>query len=151
MRSIKPWDSNEHPIQRIKNEIDDLFSRVFNDSFFSTPSLSTERFVPKCNIEEKRNHYLVEVEIPGVDPNDVVIELDGNVLTIKGERKRKIETEDEDNKMHVIEQSYGSFYRSFTLPDNVDAEQIDAKNKNGILTIKLPKKKGSSPRRIEIK
>lgn len=151
MRSMKPWDANEHPIQRIKNEIDDLFSRVFNDSFLSTPSFSTDSFVPKCNIEEKRKHYLVEVEIPGVDPNDVIIELDGNVLTIKGERKRKIETEDEENKVHVIEQSYGSFHRSFTLPDNVDADAIDAKNKNGILTIKLPKKKGSSPRRIEIK
>lgn len=151
MRSMRPWKANENPIQRIKSEIDDLFNKVFDESFTSTPSLIKDSFVPKCNIEEKRKHYLVEVEIPGVDPQDVEIELEGNTMIIKGERKREVETEDEENKVHVFEQSYGSFYRSFTLPENANLDDIDAKNKNGILTIKIPKKKESTRRRITIR
>lgn len=151
MQSMKPWNSNEHPIQRFKNEIDGLFSRVFNDSFIPTPSFMNQGFTPKCNIEEKRDHYLVEVEIPGVDPQDIHIELEGNTMSVKGERKQKTESEDEENKVHMVEQSYGSFYRSFTLPDNVNTDEIYAENKNGILFIKLPKNKESKPRRIDIK
>lgn len=149
MRSLKPWDS-KHPIQRLRNEMDNLFSRFFDE--IPTPSfLSDERtFTPKCNIEERENDYLVEVEIPGVDPKDVLVELEGNVLKIKGERKREVETKDEEKTMHIVEHSYGSFYRSFTLPENVDAENIRAENKNGILYITLPKDKKEQPRRITI-
>src|SRR5690625_4129061 len=149
---MKPWNSNQHPIQRLKNEVDGMFSRVFNDSFLPTSSLWNEdnSFTPKCNIEEKRTHYLVEVEIPGVDPSDIDIEIEGNTMTVKGERKRETKSEDEHNKMHVVEQSYGSFYRSFTLPNNVNADEINAENKNGILFIRLPKNKESEPRRIDI-
>lgn len=152
MQPMKPWNSNEHPIQRFKNEIDGMFSRFFDDSFLPASSLWNESssFIPKCNIEEKNDHYLVEVEIPGVDPKDIHIELEGNTMTIKGERKRETKTENEDNKMHVVEQSYGSFYRAFTLPNNVNADQINAENKNGILFIRLPKNKESEPRRIDI-
>jgi len=150
MKPLRPWESNEHPIQRFKNEIDGMFSRVFNDSF--TPSFMNQAssFTSKCNIEEKKDHYLVEVEIPGVDPKDIHIELEENTMTIKGERKRETSTEDQDKKMHVIEHSYGSFYRSFTLPNNVDPDAIRAENKNGILFIELPKSKEKAPRRIDI-
>ena len=72
-------------------------------------------------------------------------------MSVKGERKQKTESEDEENKVHMVEQSYGSFYRSFTLPDNVNTDEIYAENKNGILFIKLPKNKESKPRRIDIK
>jgi len=152
MRSMKPWDHNQHPIQRFKNEVDNLFSRVFNESFLSTPTIFNKdgAFTPKCNINEKRDRYLVEVEVPGVNPQDIEIELEGNTLTIKGERKQEIESEDEEKRMHVVEHSYGSFYRSFTLPDNVHADEIKAENKNGILIITLPKDKTDKPRRITI-
>lgn len=148
MRQMKPWNENNHPIQRLKNEMDSLFSRFFED--LPTPSFlsQSDTFTPKCNIEERRNDYIVEVEIPGVDPQDVQIELTGNTLTIQGERKREVETEDEENKLHVVEHSYGTFYRSFTLPDNVNIDEIKAENKNGILLITLPKDKKEKPRRI---
>src|SRR5699024_4307312 len=153
MQPMRPWNSNEHPIQRFRNEIDGMFSRFFNDSFLPTSSLWNEEssFMPKCNIEEKKDHYLVEVEIPGVEPKDVNIELEGNMLSIKGERKRESKAEDRDDKMHVVEQSYGSFYRSFSLPNNVNTEAIKAENKNGVLFIKIPKNKEKEPRRIDIK
>src|SRR5690625_494030 len=148
MRQMKPWNESGHPIRRLKSEMDNLFSRVFED--LPTPSFlsQSDTFTPKCNIEERRNDYVVEVEIPGVDPQDVQIELTGNTLTIKGERRREVETEDEDNKLHVVEQSYGSFYRSFALPDNVNVDDIRAENRNGMLMITLPKDKKEKPRRI---
>src|SRR5699024_6216137 len=136
MQPMKPWHSNEHPIQRVKSEMDNMFSRVFNDSFFPTPSSffnEGNSFTPKCNIEEKKDHFLMEVEIPGVDPKDVDIELEGNRISIKGERKREEKSEEQDNKIHVVEQSYGSFYRSFSLPENINTDEIKAENKNGIL------------------
>ncbi|HLR70627.1 MAG TPA: Hsp20/alpha crystallin family protein [Pseudogracilibacillus sp.] len=153
MHPMKPWNSNEHSIQRFRNEIDGMFSRLFNDSFLPTSSFwnAENSFTPKCNIEEKKDHYLVEVEIPGVEPKDVNIELEGNMLSIKGERKRESKAEDRDDKMHVVEQSYGSFYRSFSLPNNVNTEAIKAENKNGVLFIKIPKNKEKEPRRIDIK
>ena|SRR5690625_1449365 len=97
MQPMKPWNSNQHPIQRFKNEIDGMFSRMFNDSFFpATSSFWNEEnsFTPKCNIEEKKDHYLLAVKIPGVDPKDVNIELEGNMMSIKGERKRETKSED---------------------------------------------------------
>ena len=153
MHPMKPWNSNEHSIQRFRNEIDGMFSRLFNDSFLPTSSFwnAENSFTPKCNIEEKKDHYLVEVEIPGVEPKDVNIELEGNMLSIKGERKRESKAEDRDDKMHVVEQSYGSFYRSFSLPNNVNTEAIKAENKNGVLFIKIPKNKEKETRRIDIK
>src|SRR5699024_6678457 len=141
MHPMKPWNSNEHSIQRFRNEIDGMFSMLFNDSFLPTSSFwnAENSFTPKCNIEEKKDHYLVEVEIPGVEPKDVNIELEGNMLSIKGERKRESKAEDQDDKMHVVEQSYGSFYRSFTLPNNANIDAIKANNKNSILFIEIPK------------
>ncbi|MBO1002225.1 Hsp20/alpha crystallin family protein [Pseudogracilibacillus auburnensis] len=152
MHSMKPWNPNEHPIHRFRNEMDGMFSRLLNDSFLPSTSFWNEAssFTPKCNIEEKKGHYLVEVEIPGVDPKDIAIELDGNMLTIKGERKRETKTEKEENKMHVVEQSYGSFYRSFTLPNNTNPANIKAENKHGVLFIEIPKQKEQEPRRIDI-
>jgi len=81
----------------------------------------------------------------------VDIELDGNVMSIKGEKSHKEEKEDKDSRMHVVEHSYGSFYRSFTLPENVDSSDISAENKNGMLYIEVPKSKKSEPHRIEVK
>lgn len=152
MQPMKPWNSDQHPIQRVKNEIDGMFSRVFNDSFLPTSSFWNENnsFTPKCNIEEKKDHYVVEVEIPGVDPKDIHIELEGSTMSIKGERKKEEESDGEGNKTYVVEQSYGSFYRSFALPNNINAEEIKAENKNGILFINLPKSQESKPRRIDV-
>src|SRR5690625_1365470 len=109
MNELGPRQS-EHPIQRIKNEMDNIFSRVFNDTFLSSNSFWNEStsFTPRCNIKEQNNNYLVEAEIPGVDPKDIDIEVRGNILTIKGERKQEA-AEEKDNKMHIIERSYGSF------------------------------------------
>lgn len=151
MKPIRRW-SPEEPIKKFKNELDGMFQRFFDDPFFSnTPLLKRDDvFTPACNIEEKKDRYSIEAEIPGVDPDDIDIEIDGNVLTIKGERKQEVETKDEDTQLHKIEHSYGSYYRSFTLPDNINTDEISADNKNGILFIDIPKHKDSKTRRIKI-
>lgn len=150
MRPSKPWDSKNHPIQKFRSEMDNLFSRFFEE--LPTPSIFSreESFTPKCNIEERSDHYRVEVELPGVKQEDVKIELEGDIITIKGERKKQVDTKDEENKIHIIEHSYGSFYRSFTIPSNVNIDEIKAGNENGILIITLPKDKKEQPRRITI-
>lgn len=145
--------SDEQPLKKVKNEFDAMFQRFFEDPFFSSKILDRDNedgFTPACNIIEKTDRYTIEVAVPGVDPHHIDIELDGQVLKIKGEKSLKKEQEDEETEMHTVEHHYGSFFRSFTLPENVDVEGIKADNKNGILYVHLPKNKESKPRRIEI-
>lgn len=154
MNSIQRWRSNDRPLKRLRDELDEVFDRFFDEPFFSKESLwdpnKSFAFTPACNIKEKKNRYIIEVEIPGVDPDDVEIEISGNVMTISGEKKEETTTEDKDEQVQVIEHRYGSFYRSFTLPDNIQTDNISADNKNGILYITIPKEKESKIRRIKI-
>lgn len=152
MNSIQRWNSDDRPLKKLREELDGVFQRFFDEPFFSSVSLWDKQstFMPACNIKEKKNRYIVEVEIPGVDPDDVEIAINGNVMTIQGEKKEEVTTEDQDEQMQVIEHRYGSFYRSLTLPDNIQTDNISADNKNGILYITLPKEKESKIRRIKI-
>lgn len=151
MKSLRPWQNNE-PIRKLKNELDGMFQRFFDEPFFSQPSiLNQDNFTPACNIQETKDKYIIEAEIAGVDPYDVEVEVSGNMLTIKGERKQKMTTEDDENQFHIVEQTYGSFYRSFTLPNNIDTETITAEHKNGILSIEIFKKETNDVRKIKIK
>ncbi len=152
MNSIKRWNGDDQPLRKFKNELDGMFERFFNDPFFSSRSFWNREQDGSlaCNIREKKDKYIVEAEIPGMDPADIEIEVDNNMLTIKGEKKQQIETEDNDTEMRIIEHSYGSFQRSFALPDNVNTDKISADHKNGILYLHIPKTKDSNKRRIEI-
>ncbi len=98
-------------------------------------------FVPTVNTREDENAYVVEVDLPGVKKEDIKVNIDPEkgTLTISGERKFKDEVKKED--YYKIESSYGKFMRTFSLPDNVDAENIDAKTEDGVLHITLPKVK----------
>lgn len=151
MKPIKR-DSGRDPIRRFKDEFDSMFDRFFREPFFSENSLlRRESFSPLCNVKEEEKRYLIEAEIPGVDPDDIEIEIEHGQISIRGTKKANIETKDEDRQMHVIERSSGSFYRAFTLPDNVDTEQITADYKNGILYIDIPKTRDKHRRRIKIR
>ena len=102
------------------------------------------------NISEKKDSYLIELELPGVDPEEVDIELEGNVMVVKGEKSVRSKHEEKDTRMHVEEHSYGSFYRSFTLPGNINVDKIEAESKNGMLYIDVPKKEVSKSHKINI-
>jgi len=107
-------------------------------------------FRPNVNTRETEEFYHIEVELPGVKKEDVDIQVDGNVLTISGERNVREEVTDED--YHKVESRYGLFSRSFTLPEKVDVSNIEAGFENGILEVAIPKLKvDTSSKKIEIK
>ena len=108
-------------------------------------------FVPAVNTRETNDAYYVEVDLPGISKEDIEITTEDNVLTISGERKYKEEVKEGD--YYKVESRYGKFSRSFTLPEKVDVENIQAESKDGVLEVVIPKLKEDEkkPRKIEIK
>ena len=106
-------------------------------------------FQPVVDIFEDEGHIFVKAELPGVKPDDVNISVENHVLTLSGERK--FERETNRDGYHRIESTYGAFTRSFSLPQTVDTESIDASMDHGVLTLKLPKRAEAQPRRISVK
>jgi len=107
-------------------------------------------FVPAVNTREDEKNYYIEIDLPGVSKDDINVELNENKLTVSGERKTKEEVKKED--YYLVESSFGKFQRTFTLPENVDIEHIEAKDNNGVLEIIIPKaNQPEVSKRIEIK
>jgi HSP20 family protein len=126
------------------------FARLSKEVFDPEPHRNgTARFVPAVDVSEEKDAFLVRAELPGLKPEDVKIDLDKNVLTLSGERK--LEKKDEKDGWRRVERQYGSFARSFVLPETVQNEGIEATMADGILTVKIPKQPKSQPRKIEIK
>lgn len=117
------------------------------DNFFNG-SLFTNSYLPLIDLIEEENKFVIEVEVPGFNEEDIEINIDGNKLTVRGERKTS--SESSEKKYHRIERRHGSFTRSFSLPTHVSEEDILAKFKNGILTIEVPKMPKSIPKKIKI-
>jgi len=105
-------------------------------------------WAPAVDIVESDSDILIKAELPGIEPKDVSISLDNNVLTLKGERHSEREISREN--YHRMERATGSFSRSFALPASIDADRVTADFKNGLLTITLPKRENSSGRTIQI-
>jgi HSP20 family protein len=101
------------------------------------------------DISEDNNEYVVKAELPEMKKEEVKVSVENGELTISGERK--IEKEEKGKKYHRIERSYGSFMRSFTLPETVSGEKVSAEFKDGILTVHLPKDEKTKPKSIEVK
>lgn len=104
---------------------------------------------PPVEISESGTELTMSVELPGLDRKDVHVELDGDVLTLRGEKQEE-RTEDKDKQYHLVERSYGAFQRSFTLPASVDRDRITADFDKGVLTLKMPKGAEARPRGREI-
>lgn len=140
-------------LTRFQDEMNDLFNRFNNDLFSFNDSFFDQRhsFMPALNVEETDHAYIVEVELPGLDAEDVNIEIKGNVLTISGEKEEKTETKEDVKRTYVVERKYGSFQRSFTLPDDADINKIEATSKKGVFTINIPKDETKETKRIEIR
>lgn len=130
----------------------DEFERMF-DSFFGLDrrrsDLQTFDWVPRVNVEEFEDRFEITAEIPGMKKDEINIDLQENVLTIKGEKK--YEKEEKDRSYTICERSYGTFQRAFTLPENVDGEAIDAAYENGVLTVAVPKVEPVKPKEIKVK
>jgi len=106
-------------------------------------------WAPRVDIAETDKAFVIKMEVPEVDKKDVKIEVEHGILKIMGERKR--EKEEQGKKFHRIERCYGSFCRSFTLPKNIEEGKIEAKFKDGMLTVELPKVELPKSKPIEIK
>jgi HSP20 family protein len=106
-------------------------------------------WVPSVDVSETDGEYQIKAEIPDVKKEDVKVTVEDGVLTIQGERKQ--EKEEKGKKYHRVERSYGSFIRSFTLPDLVDEEKVKAEFKDGVLNLLLPKSEKAKPKAIEVK
>ena len=110
----------------------------------------SQRFSPAVDIREEKDAIVLQVELPGMKAEDVNVNLEGNLLTVSGERKFEQEKKEEEGYRRV-ERSYGSFSRSFTLPDTVELDHCDAEMNEGILTIRMPKTPAAQPRRIGVR
>jgi HSP20 family protein len=111
--------------------------------------IATGDWAPRVDIAETDKAFEIKVEIPEVNKEDVKVTVHNGVLTVQGERK--LEKEEKGKKFHRVERYYGSFTRSFTLPDNVDETKISASFKNGVLNLQIQKIKEAKPKSIEVK
>jgi HSP20 family protein len=128
----------------IKRDLDRFLGRWDEDE-----EASVGLWRPSVDIFETKDNMILRAELPGMNKEDVKINVENNVLTLRGERKFDNEVKREN--YHRIERAYGSFCRSFTLPANVDKGKIEATYKDGVLEVILPKVEESKPKQIEIK
>jgi HSP20 family protein len=138
------WPSATREMTEWMDQWNRLFDGFFGRAFDLTPWRDTANwgsqwgsFVPAINVVENDKEYSVTAELPGMDENDIELSVNKGALVIKGEKKR--ESEDKGNGYHRIERSYGTFHRTLPLPQEVDAERVEATFKKGILTVTLPK------------
>lgn len=131
----------------------DIFGKRFSDimdEFFNDAVASRRNsFTPSIDISETDKQYVIDVEVPGMNKKDISLNVENNTLTISGERT--FEKEEDNKQYHRVESHYGSFSRSFTLPENADYESVQATYTNGILTITVDKSEKSLKKQIDIK
>jgi HSP20 family protein len=150
VRSLVPWSGNAlRPFESLRREMDNLFDRIWTDGGNDRNWNSLEVFNPQANIAETENTYEVSLELPGMKPEEVTVELKDGQLWISGEKKE--EHEENDKRYHSIERRYGRFQRVMNLGGAVDEEHIDASFKDGVLTVTVPKSEAAKPKRIEVK
>ncbi|GMR07839.1 MAG: hypothetical protein BMS9Abin26_0843 [Gammaproteobacteria bacterium] len=140
LRYYDPWKD----LEGFRTEL----SRLFGHPVLHDEESTVSDWMPAVDVKEKEDRYVIEADVPGVDPKEIEIHMENGILTIKGERHSE-KTEAEAGHRRV-ERVYGSFYRRFSLPDTADAENIKANSKHGVLEITIPKQTRVQPRRIEI-
>lgn len=146
MTVLTRWE----PVRELAS-LQERMNRLFNDSFSpvtSQESLAAGSFVPPVDVYEDEQGIRLKMEVPGIDEKDIDIRLENNLLTVRGERKLEKETKEEN--YHRIERSYGSFTRSFTLPNTVNPEEVKAGYSKGVLSISLGKKAEARPKQIKV-
>ena len=139
-----PWTALPTLQNRVNRLFDDMFPEIGQGD-----DMGLMEWRPMVDTYEKDDAILVNAELPGVNREDISVDVKNNILTISGERKHE-EDVNEDNYFRK-ERFYGKFQRSFTLPDNVDSEKVDAVYKDGVLEVKIPKTEQGTTKKIEIK
>ena len=129
--------------------LQDRINRVFRESAATQDdSLTTSSFAPAVDVYEDEHKVTLKIEVPGIDEKDIDVRVENNTLTVHGERK--IEKEEKEENYRRVERQYGSFTRTFTLPQTVDTENVSATYEKGVLKISLPKKAEAKPKQIKV-
>lgn len=133
-------------LQRLNRFLDEAFAGVPSAE---QGSVITSAWFAPTDVSEDTNGIQISMELPGVDPDDVRLSLENNILTIRGEKRQQIDQKNE--RVHRFERTYGTFERTFVLPSTVDPDQIEARYDNGVLLITIPKAERAKPREIRVK
>jgi HSP20 family protein len=131
--------------------LQDRMNRLFNETYAPRQSddlMSRGTWTPAVDIYEVEGALVIKAELPDMRREDIDVSVENNTLTIKGERK--LDSEIKQENFHRVERAYGSFVRSFSLPNTVDSSKIGAEYKNGVLTVKLPVREEAKARQIQI-
>lgn len=143
--------TKRQPMLSNLTELQDAINRLFDPTATLQDGLTNtliSDWIPTIDLKDEGTQFLIRVDVPGVESKDIDVSVDNNVLTIKGQRETKHK---EETKKYVrFERSKGSFYRSITLPELVDASRLSAKTKNGVLEIVAPKNKNGTRKKVKV-
>lgn len=146
------WMARRDPMNELRNLQED-FNRVFGGGlprFFSNEETLSGNWSPRVDIYEDQNSIVVEADLPGLQPGDFKLSIENFKLTLSGERKFEKDVKSDDG-WHRIERSYGSFTRSFALPNTVNVEAVNAEFRDGVLRVTLPKREEVKARQIDVR
>ncbi len=149
MTGLTRWDPLKE-MEELQNRLSGLFGRAqARRGNGEQESITVAEWAPLVDITEDDKEYLIKAELPEVKKEDEKVAVENGLLTISGERKS--EKEEKNKKYHRIERAYGSFERSFIVPDDADADKVNAEFKDGVLRVHLPKSEKAKPKQIEVK
>ncbi|HEV7376031.1 MAG TPA: Hsp20/alpha crystallin family protein [Pyrinomonadaceae bacterium] len=134
-------------LRSLQDEVNRLFSTNLSRTF-DDEGMARGAWNPSVDIYENKDQIVLEAELPGMKREDFDLSIENNVITLRGERR--FEKQDEGDNFHRVERSYGSFARSFTLPQTVQTDEVTAEYRNGVLRVKMPKREEVKARRIEV-
>lgn len=143
-----PWNLQNGLQDEMKNAIGNAFGRLFNAEDGDQSNVVTSQWTPRVDIKEEPERFVIQADIPGVDPKDIDVHMEKGILSIKGERRA--EAKAETGQFTRVERAHGLFYRRFALPDSANPEGITAAGRHGVLEIAIPKRAETRARRIEI-
>ena len=141
--NLMRWD----PYREVAT-LQDRLNRAFGGRTEREDEMSLAAWAPPVDIAEEKDRILITAELPGFKENEIEIQTENGMLTLRGERR--FEKESDGKNFHRVERSYGQFLRSFSLPNNVDREKIQATFKDGLLQVELPKREDAKPKTIKI-
>jgi len=131
--------------------LQDRVNRIFRESFSpegSDEALTTSNFAPPVDVYEDEHNITLKIEVPGIDEKDIDVSIENNTLTVRGQRR--LEKDEKEENFQRVERMYGSFTRSFTLPNTVDLEQVTAHYDKGVLKVRLAKRAEAKPKQIRV-
>ncbi len=151
MNALTTFDRKWNPFKEME-ELQNRLNTYFGNSSLTRngtdEAVTPAKWAPLVDIVEDEKEYLVKAELPEINKEDISVKVEKGVLSITGERR--FEKEEKDKKYHRVERSYGHFTRSFTLPEDADADNVKAEFKNGVLEVHLHKAEKAKPKQIEV-